>query len=204
MAVVTLTFRGTYVCYVLICRPYFLLSDSAREEITNKTEQHTDDTTTTTTAYDSVVIGLAPSKFTYEHLNTAFRILTNEHFSQHPSPNPGPTIPLIATHKAKYIASPDGALSLGPGPFVTALEHASGTHAQVVGEPSIGFFKSVVKDFGFECEGDAGGGIAVIGDDVEADLGGGAIELGLWRVLGTSYLLPYLFFNMLRCEVRTC
>jgi ribonucleotide monophosphatase NagD (HAD superfamily) len=175
-----------YVCCVSICRPYFLLSDSAREEITGKTGEDTDDTTTT--PYDSVVIGLAPSKFTYSHLNTAFRILTNEHPSQHPSSpssNPRPAIPLIAAHKAKYIASSDGALSLGPGPFVAALEHASGVRAQVVGKPSIGFFESVVGDFGFGSDGGGDGGIAVIGDDVEADLGGGAIELGLWRVLGT-------------------
>ena len=155
--------------------------------------------------YDAVVIGLAPSMFTYEHLNTAFRILVNEHASQkHPPPpqqpqqkqpqQPSPTssskpkIPLIATHKAKYLESTDGALSLGPGPFVTALEHASGQQAEIVGKPSRGFFQTVIGNFQPEelapPQHGAAGVVAVIGDDVEMDLGGAAVELGLWRVLG--------------------
>lgn len=130
-------------------------------------------------AYDSVVVGLAPSLFTYDHLNTAFRILTGEH-----TQNAGLSrnIPLIATHKAKYIetSSPKG-LSLGPGPFVTALEEASGVNAQIVGKPTADFFQTVISDLRLNSDA---GQVAVVGDDVEADLGGGAVELGLWRVLG--------------------
>jgi ribonucleotide monophosphatase NagD (HAD superfamily) len=98
-------------------------------------------------------------------------------------------IPLIATHKAKYIESAaDGVLSLGPGPFVAALENASGSRAEIVGKPSRRFFQTVIDDFRSEELEDGMneglGEIAVIGDDVEADLGEGAIELGLWRILG--------------------
>ena len=180
------------------CRPYFLLSDSALEECSTEIEQCSE------LPYDAVVIGLAPSMFTYEHLNTAFRILVNEHASQkqpQPQPqqppqppptttssSPKPKIPLIATHKAKYLESTDGALSLGPGPFVTALEHASGQQAEIVGKPSRGFFQTVIGNFQPEelapPQHGAAGVVAVIGDDVEMDLGGGAVELGLWRVLG--------------------
>jgi len=140
-----------------------------------------------------VVVGLAPSLFTYEHLNTAFRILTGEQPSSlrsssgTSSDKPAPS--LIATHKAKYIRSPDGALSLGPGPFVAALENASGVKAEVVGKPTRGFFETVIGSLGLAVELELGSGcsgigkIAVIGDDVEADLGEGAVELGLWRVL---------------------
>ncbi|KAF7351486.1 Haloacid dehalogenase-like hydrolase domain-containing protein 2 [Mycena sanguinolenta] len=81
--------------------------------------------------------------------------------------------------------------ALGPGPFVKALEHAvPGVEAHIVGKPSRAFFEAVIVDV------DAHGLLllvmpiflprrirAVIGDDVEADLGGGAVKLGLERVL---------------------
>ena len=137
--------------------------------------------------YDSVVIGLAPSLLTYANLNTAFRILLSV-----------PQSPLIATHRAKYIrvaseakdaseAQGPVSLSLGPGPFVAALEAAAGIQAEVVGKPTRAFFETVINDFGFESVpqiSSEDARIAIVGDDVETDLGGGAIELGLWRVLG--------------------
>jgi len=173
----------------------------------------------TPTSYDSVVIGLAPSSFNYPTLNTAFRILKGEPVykcsSNIPNDlNSSPLLrnspPLIATHKAKYVQTESG-LSLGPGPFVVALENASGACAHVVGKPTKEFFQMVIGDFTAEelpipantehGEGSPrivelesmprtyppptfNGRIAVIGDDVEADLGGGAVELGLWRILG--------------------
>jgi len=139
--------------------------------------------------YDSVVIGLTPSLFTYDHFNTAFRILVGEHETQLSSSSKL-VIPLIAVHKAKYIESVGGALSLGPGQFVRALEDHTGLHAEVVGKPSRSFFQTVIDNFQateFECGTNGGAGrIAVIGDDVEADLGEGAVELGLWRILGEA------------------
>ena len=36
---------------------------------------------------------------------------------------------------------------MGPGPFVEALEYASGKEALVVGKPELGFFKSVLQEF---------------------------------------------------------
>lgn len=58
--------------------------------------------------------------------------------------------------------------------------------ATVVGKPSRAFFETVIDSFDpeeFAC-GEQEGKIAIVGDDVETDLGGGAVELGLWRVLG--------------------
>lgn len=49
---------------------------------------------------------------------------------------------LIAIHKTRYYKRPDG-LALGPGPFVTALEFASGKAASVVGKPDKLFYESV-------------------------------------------------------------
>lgn len=122
--------------------------------------------------------------FTYEHLNTAFRILLPSDSS--------PPKPLIATHRAKYVrtAAKEGTsehdtLSLGPGPFVAALEAATGVHAETVGKPGRTFFETVIGSFGFQTQvAHEGGRIVIIGDDVETDLGGAAVELGLWRVLG--------------------
>lgn len=132
--------------------------------------------------YDSVVIGLAPSSFDYANLNVAFRILKGE-MTNAASP-PYNAIPLIATHKAKYIQTESGLLSLGPGPFVTALENATGVQATVVGKPTKKFFETVINDFSEMEVPDFGKNrIAVVGDDIEADLGEGALELNLWRVL---------------------
>jgi ribonucleotide monophosphatase NagD (HAD superfamily) len=53
--------------------------------------------------------------------------------------------PLIAIHCGRYYKRSDG-LALGPGPFVRALEYASGCHSEVVGKPSPTFFQSALGD----------------------------------------------------------
>lgn len=58
---------------------------------------------------------------------------------------------LIAVHKARYYKRTDG-LSLGPGPFVEALEYASGKTATVVGKPQLEFFQSVLQEFSCSAE----------------------------------------------------
>jgi len=127
-----------------------------------------------------VVVGLSPPHFRYDVLTTAFRILKREApYASSEAPS------LIATHKAKYISDSSGQLSLGPGPFVSALESAADVEATVVGKPTRAFFQLVISSLDLPPENPGmAGKIAVIGDDVEADLGGGAVELGLWRVLG--------------------
>jgi ribonucleotide monophosphatase NagD (HAD superfamily) len=127
-----------------------------------------------------VVVGLSPPHFHYDILTTAFRILKREApYASSESP------PLIATHKAKYISNSSNQLSLGPGPFVTALESAAGVQATVVGKPTRTFFELVISSLGLPEDLEMTGKIVVVGDDVETDLGGGAVELGLWRVLGS-------------------
>jgi ribonucleotide monophosphatase NagD (HAD superfamily) len=171
-----------------------LLSASAREEIVAKSQLLDGETPSVVTLYDSVVVGLAPSSFDYANLNVAFRIIkgeTKNPLSSHK------TIPLIATHKAKYVQRESGLLSLGPGPFVTALEDATGVKATVVGKPTKKFFETVINNFSdMEVSEFGTGRIAVIGDDIEADLGEGAVELNLWRILGkhmTTYQLLIIF-----------
>lgn len=60
---------------------------------------------------NAVVVGLAPSQFTFPNLNKAFRLLVNG-------------AKLVAIHKGRYYKQKDG-FSLGPGPFVEALEYAA-------------------------------------------------------------------------------
>ena len=52
---------------------------------------------------------------------------------------------LIAVHKAAYFKVPKGVM-LGPGPFIEALESATGKKALFVGKPEPTFFHSVLKD----------------------------------------------------------
>lgn len=150
--------------------------------------------------YDAVVIGLAPKQFSYENLNLAFRILKGELNSQGSKAKKPTQIPLIATHKAKYMQTESG-LSLGPGPFVAALEFATGLQAHIVGKPTKEFLEVVICDMEDESSAEDNNHshnsddrrIAIIGDDVEADLGGGTMELNLWRVLGRVLQLCLLY-----------
>ena len=201
-----------------------LLSQSALEEWTDEPETENGQAGTIPVpapspplSCDAVVVGLAPALLDYAHLNTAFGILIGEDRPRNtltfqglrdPTSNsnaesqadPCLRPPLIALHKARYLEASDHALSLGPGPFVHALEDAARTSATVVGKPTRGFFESVLRDLERDLEaarhmGDSDitprrwEGIAVIGDDVHADLGEGSVELVLGRVLGASCFL---------------
>lgn len=170
-----------------IYRPYILASESAAEECRHGI--HDD----TALPYDSVVVAFAPAQFDYVALNTAFRILMNEHPTQRGQPRSD--YPLIATHRARYVGDSDGALSLGPGPFVAALENASGSTAEIVGKPERKFFELVLGSLESDMH-DQEGVVAVIGDDVQNDLGDGAVELGFWRVLGTRISCFILVMTM--------
>ncbi|MDH3664261.1 MAG: HAD hydrolase-like protein [Alphaproteobacteria bacterium] len=51
-------------------------------------------------------------------------------------------------------------------PFVAALDYATGTRAEVVGKPSVLFFDLAPADLGPDA-----GSVAMVGDDIEADIG---------------------------------
>ncbi|WP_321505308.1 TIGR01458 family HAD-type hydrolase [uncultured Methanoregula sp.] len=112
---------------------------------------------------DFVVIGDAGEKITYDTLNTAFRFLMEG-------------TELIALEKDRYWMSPDG-LSLSAGPLVAALEFASGKTAAVMGKPSAAFFELALQDMGL-----SPGHVAMIGDDINTDIGGGK-QAGMCGVL---------------------
>jgi HAD superfamily hydrolase (TIGR01458 family) len=112
---------------------------------------------------DAVIVGDLGRGFTYDTLNRAFGQLLEG-------------AELIALQKNRYWLTPEG-LALDVGPFVAALEYAAGCEAVVVGKPAPGFFAAALADLGAQ-PGDA----AMIGDDVESDIGG-ALRAGLAGVL---------------------
>jgi HAD superfamily hydrolase (TIGR01458 family) len=76
-----------------------------------------------------VVLGDAAEAFTYANLNTAFRLLLEG-------------ARLLVVGDNRYFREGDG-LSLDAGPFVTALEYASGCQAIILGKPATGCGQSL-------------------------------------------------------------
>jgi phospholysine phosphohistidine inorganic pyrophosphate phosphatase len=112
---------------------------------------------------DVVIVGDLGEGFGYDVLNGAFqRLLAGAE--------------LVALQKNRYWLKGDG-LSLDVGPFVAALEYASGREAYVVGKPAAGFFDEVLAGAGSDA-----GAAAMVGDDVESDIGG-ALGAGLAAIL---------------------
>lgn len=102
---------------------------------------------------DYVLVGDLGEDFTYDRLNAAFRRLADG-------------AELIALQKNRYWRTQEG-LSLDAGPFVAALEYASGKSATVVGKPERDFFRLALEDMGLEPHE-----VAMVGDDAEADVAG--------------------------------
>ncbi len=115
------------------------------------------------TGADAVVMGDLGEQFGFPILNRAFRLVMDG-------------AELIALQKNRFWLTAGG-LSLDEGPFVAAIEYASGKEAYVVGKPSPGFFELVLGDLGVDPE-DA----TMVGDDVETDVAG-AMNEGLAGVL---------------------
>jgi HAD superfamily hydrolase (TIGR01458 family) len=110
---------------------------------------------------DAVILGDLGDGFTPEVLNGAFRALMDG-------------AELVALQHNRYWRRADG-LALDVGAYAAALEYASGTEAVTVGKPARAFFQAAMDDMGSE------NGV-MVGDDVEADVGG-AMAAGLPGVL---------------------
>lgn len=112
---------------------------------------------------DAVIVGDLGPAFGYDVLNHAFRQVMDG-------------AELIALQKNRYWMRADG-LSLDVGPFVAAIEFATGTEAYVVGKPARAFFAEALADIGATSET-----TAMVGDDIESDIGG-ALHAGLVAIL---------------------
>ncbi|HET6696249.1 MAG TPA: TIGR01458 family HAD-type hydrolase [Gaiellaceae bacterium] len=101
--------------------------------------------------------------FSYENLNRAFAELEGG-------------ARLVCLHRNRWWQTSRGP-QLDAGAFVAGLEYAAGVEAEVVGKPSRAYFEAALAEL------DATPGDAVmVGDDVEADVGG-AKAVGLRGVL---------------------
>ena len=112
---------------------------------------------------DAVIMGDLGEQFGFPILNRAFRLVMDG-------------AELVALQKNRFWLTADG-LSLDAGPFVAAVEYATGKDAYVVGKPSAGFFDTILADLGVERSE-----VAMVGDDVETDIGG-ALDAGIAAVL---------------------
>lgn len=112
---------------------------------------------------DVVVVGDAGDRFTYEAMNLAFRLIRAG-------------VPFLALEKDRSWMDTDG-LSLSAGPFVAALEYATGSTAELVGKPSPVFFRTALDSMGL-----AAGECAMIGDDAYSDVIG-AMNVGMAGLL---------------------
>jgi HAD superfamily hydrolase (TIGR01458 family) len=112
---------------------------------------------------DTVVVGDAGERFTYGLLNRAMRMILSG-------------ADLVALERDRTWMGADG-LILSAGPFVAALEYATGKEAVCVGKPSPGFFAAALDGLGVPAS-DA----AMVGDDVETDIGG-AQRCGMQGIL---------------------
>jgi HAD superfamily hydrolase (TIGR01458 family) len=119
---------------------------------------------------DAVVVGDAAEGFSYERLNTAFRLVLGG-------------AELVALARNRYFRK-NGELVLDCGPFVAALEEATGRRAVLTGKPSPLFFEGVLTVLGL-----APAEVAMIGDDLESDVRGAQraglkgilVKTGKWR-----------------------
>ncbi len=112
---------------------------------------------------NAVLVGDAGKKFDYQHLDTAFRLLHSG-------------APLIAIGDNRYYQLDDG-LHLDAGPFVRALEYASGQTAIIAGKPAPTFFEQVMASLGTTPEE-----TLMVGDDIHGDVEG-ALNSGMQACL---------------------
>ncbi len=106
---------------------------------------------------EAVVVGDLDDTWSYEALNRAFRQLMDG-------------AELVALSRDRYWKQPDG-LVLDCGPFVAALEYASGKRASLCGKPSAEFFRAALASLGpwaLERPHD----VLMVGDDLWGDVEG--------------------------------
>jgi HAD superfamily hydrolase (TIGR01458 family) len=132
-----------------------IVSDGLREDLAELDEPARGE------GVDAVILGDVGASFDAELLNRAFRLLMDG-------------AELVALQHNRYWRRADG-LALDVGAYAAALEYATRREAVVVGKPAEAFFQSAIVDMGLDSA-------VMVGDDVEADVGG-AMAAGLPGIL---------------------
>ena len=130
--------------------PELALEDLADFEIVTKTPQ-------------AVIVGDLDDRWNFKILNTAFRQLMDG-------------AELVAFSADRYWQKEDG-LVLDCGPFVKALEYASGKTAHICGKPSSDFYDTALKSLG-DWATERPETVLMVGDDIWGDIQG-AQDAGL-------------------------
>ncbi|HEY0721174.1 MAG TPA: TIGR01458 family HAD-type hydrolase [Gammaproteobacteria bacterium] len=114
---------------------------------------------------DAVVVGDLGEQWDFAVMNRAFRLLMSE-----------AAPPLLALAMTRYWQSGEG-LRLDAGPFIRALEYATGREAVVMGKPAAHYFQTALAKLGI-----APKQTVMIGDDIRGDIDG-AQRLGMKGLL---------------------
>ncbi len=102
---------------------------------------------------DIIIIGDIGNRWNYEILNKIFLQVMNG-------------AEVLALHKNRYW-SPDGkVIQLDSGPFITAIEYATGKQTTLLGKPSRVYFQSALHRLGFGPDDP----FIILGDDIECDI----------------------------------
>ncbi|MGR9037461.1 MAG: TIGR01458 family HAD-type hydrolase [Gammaproteobacteria bacterium] len=134
---------------------HFLLADDVKQDFQEIRQSDSQ--------ADFVIIGDIGDAWSYDLLNNVFKLLING-------------ARLIAIHKNRFWQTERG-LQMDIGAFVSALEYASGKQATIIGKPSADFFQAALGELNLPPEN-----AAVIGDDIDSDVGGGQ-KAGLTGIL---------------------
>lgn len=136
-----------------VCR--LLLADDVKKDFKGLHQSDTE--------ANYIVIGDIGDTWSYTLLNEVFNSLVNG-------------AKLIAIHKNRFWQTEYG-LQMDIGGFVDALEYASGVKAMIIGKPSPEFFQIALDDIGLKPSE-----VAIIGDDIDVDIGGGQ-QVGLKGIM---------------------
>lgn len=136
-----------------VCR--LLLADDVKKDFKELRQSDTD--------ANYIVIGDIGDAWSYALLNEVFNCLMHG-------------AKLIAIHKNRFWQTELG-LQMDIGGFIDGLEYASGVKAMIIGKPSLDFFKIALDDMGLNPDE-----VAIIGDDIDVDVGGGQ-QAGLKGIL---------------------
>lgn len=136
-----------------VCR--FLLADDVKKDFAEFRQSNTE--------AEYIAIGDIGNAWSYDLLNEVFTCLMHG-------------AKLIAIHKNRFWQTEHG-LQMDIGGFVDGLEYASGTKAMIIGKPSKDFFQIALDHMGLQANQ-----AAMIGDDIDADIGG-AQQAGLQGIL---------------------
>ncbi|MCR9140830.1 MAG: TIGR01458 family HAD-type hydrolase [bacterium] len=137
---------------------HLLLDEDTKRDFADFRQDHTNP--------DAIVIGDIGDRWNYQIMQRLFEMVTT--FGAR----------IIALHKGRYwqAGAPSG-LRLDIGAFIAGLEYATGKPAVVIGKPETSFFEMARADLKL-----SGESLAMIGDDIESDVGG-AQRAGLKGIL---------------------